>query len=411
MTRKRKKKEIVSPNTPDGAAQRIVSILDKIGNSGHRNIEVFRDWMELIWTTLDAMGRQYERLMTAESTAESPFVLEKEDPELAKLNAELLTKYHNNQVYLDRFGEAMHILFNIPSRFGYYDAIGMVYMLFGNPNPKAGQYFTPWNVAKLMGAIVGGDAHAEVMRRIEEAATKAAEADPKVYAAFLAAGLTGLLLKPGEESEEIVEWDQFRSDFFWNKLLPSVARFFDPIKIMDPCVGSGVMLLAAASEYPQWAVKLGLVQFYGMDIDPDCVKMCRINMRLYGLNSQYLKHSFAQDTDNHLKWALEASDQELAAYGLNSEFYRLARDAHQNGDQKEAEQRVAMVNAERPNMIAPQMSLFDTMGGVPPREEITVEGPEPPSKKANGARRRLSQKPDNRPRRAQVEERAELEVA
>ena len=51
-------------------------------------------------------------------------------------------------------------------------------------------------------------------------------------------------------------------------------------------VGSGRMLLAAAGCFPGWAVQLGLVQFYGMDIDPTCARMARVNAELYGLNGR-----------------------------------------------------------------------------------------------------------------------------
>ncbi len=47
--------------------------------------------------------------------------------------------------------------------------------------------------------------------------------------------------------------------------------------------------MAAASTLPQWMVQLGLVQFYGADIDMMCVKMARLNCMLYGMNGYGLK--------------------------------------------------------------------------------------------------------------------------
>jgi methylase of polypeptide subunit release factors len=52
----------------------------------------------------------------------------------------------------------------------------------------------------------------------------------------------------------------------------------EPFTVADVCCGSGVMLLAAAKQFPRWSIDSGLVQFYGVDIDPLCVEMCRLNM-------------------------------------------------------------------------------------------------------------------------------------
>jgi type I restriction-modification system DNA methylase subunit len=49
------------------------------------------------------------------------------------------------------------------------------------------------------------------------------------------------------------------------------------------------MLLSAAATFPRWAIDMGLVQFYGIDIDPTCVQMCKINLMLHGMNSYFVK--------------------------------------------------------------------------------------------------------------------------
>jgi methylase of polypeptide subunit release factors len=53
--------------------------------------------------------------------------------------------------------------------------------------------------------------------------------------------------------------------------------------VCDPCVGSGSLLLAHAACHPLWLAQIGYVQYSGMDIDPLCVEMCRLNLRLYGV--------------------------------------------------------------------------------------------------------------------------------
>lgn len=103
----------------------------------------------------------------------------------------------------------------------YDDALGELYMLVGYPNRDAGQFFTPYPLARLM---------AETQM-------------PKDRAAAL----------------EIAN------------------REGGKLHVNDPACGSGVMLCAA------WEVARergydDLVAFYGQDIDPYCVAMARINL-------------------------------------------------------------------------------------------------------------------------------------
>ena len=48
-------------------------------------------------------------------------------------------------------------------------------------------------------------------------------------------------------------------------------------------------------------VQLGLVQFFGADIDPMCVQMARINIVLYGLNGTGLRYVQALAQASHPK--------------------------------------------------------------------------------------------------------------
>ncbi|MBW8017924.1 MAG: N-6 DNA methylase [Planctomycetes bacterium] len=54
------------------------------------------------------------------------------------------------------------------------------------------------------------------------------------------------------------------------------------VSIMEPCVGSGAMLLACKKIIIEEVGLSGLdhFEFFGQDIDPVCVKMCRIQMIL-----------------------------------------------------------------------------------------------------------------------------------
>jgi type I restriction-modification system DNA methylase subunit len=79
------------------------------------------------------------------------------------------------------------------------------------------------------------------------------------------------------------------------RVVSAAIPYYQPVTVCDPCVGSGVMLLASAATYEPWMVQMGLVQFYAQDIDMAMVRLVKINCALYGLNSYGcdLTHSFA----------------------------------------------------------------------------------------------------------------------
>jgi hypothetical protein len=150
----------------------------------------------------------------------------------------------------------------------YTDVLGETYMEFvqhGGSGPL-GQYFTPQHVTKLMAAITMSEVDALVKQRIREALEKSPEAQVM--------GLVSSVLPDPVEGGGTT----------WRYLLPLLAPYYQPVLVLDPCVGSGRMLLAAAEAAPRVYTDLGLIQFYGMDIDPTCVQMTRINTMLYGLN-------------------------------------------------------------------------------------------------------------------------------
>jgi methylase of polypeptide subunit release factors len=59
------------------------------------------------------------------------------------------------------------------------------------------------------------------------------------------------------------------------------------VSVCDPAVGSGVMLLAYAkivhAEFGRWGTSK--LRLYGTDIDQRCVHMCRIQLRMNGLDA------------------------------------------------------------------------------------------------------------------------------
>jgi hypothetical protein len=208
----------------------------------------------------------------------------------------------------DYFAPAFNALVE-STAYGYLDVLGVVYMQYGYPGE--GQIFTPWNVAEMMARMTIGDAE-DLHAHVKEAIAQSPEAE-----AALMAGLTI------EDPDEARAW-------FLKRVLPPALPHVAPIKVCDPCVGSGAMLLAAASVFPQWAVHRGLVQFYGQDIDPTCVAMAKVNLMLYGLNGE------------RVKYALAMSDAELEMvpepWGAMYAEAKTAQDDGDNGRVKEIEQ-------------------------------------------------------------------------
>jgi hypothetical protein len=228
-------------------------------------------------------------------------------PETQELWKQLNSRFPKHW-YFEQFSEAFGILVAASSE-EYQDILGEVYQTFANPNPGAGQFFTPWNIAKCMAEMSMLDIEKELHERVKTAIHN----NPLAQAQLIA----GVLIDSPEEAAK----------YFYNTILPTVAAEVDPITVCDPCCGSGVMLLAAASQIPRWALDWGLVQFYGADIDWTCVMMAQINCMLYGLNGY------------HLKCALDMSPAELAVLPEpQASAYAEAQQAQAEGDTEKVQQ-------------------------------------------------------------------------
>ena len=90
----------------------------------------------------------------------------------------------------------------------------------------------------------------------------------------------GQYFTPGHLAEMMARMQFNRADF------KRTVQEKGEVTVCDPAVGSGVMLLAFAkvvhSELGRWGISK--LRLYGTDIDQRCVHMCRIQIRMNGLD-------------------------------------------------------------------------------------------------------------------------------
>ena len=134
------------------------------------------------------------------------------------------------------------------------DALGTPYCMLKS-SKALGQFFTPWSVSRAT-AMMMADVEGDLLHRVREAMEKA-----------------GHPLPPG----------RLRAEDAFAQYVGTFAPYFEPFRMLEPCMGAGSMLLAFASQVPPWALAVGAVQITGIDLDPRAVQMARINCLLFGV--------------------------------------------------------------------------------------------------------------------------------
>lgn len=206
-------------------------------------VELFRGFVTACHLALDDLPAHLHYALTRESIA-APDSRERWDQAMGRFTPATIEAFaHGFAVWL----EACHFL---PPEQSYDtdggpDIIGSVYMdlLSGRSNKwnYTAQYFTPWHVAYAMAQMSGaGDLEAQF-----HAAVKPHLADDPALLALTLAAMIG-----GPER------------YWWwlSRAWPRLQAKIEPVRICDPCVGSGILLLAHAACHPLWLAQIGYVQ-------------------------------------------------------------------------------------------------------------------------------------------------------
>lgn len=291
-----KKRNPLPPGLGQGSGYYTKEIVNRLEQayrySGHRPYQLFDDWTLLAEACLDALPEQFKAVARTGRFA-------KDTPETVELFNRIRARYEfpnhpaaHRKVW-EAFAEAFALLLESAEpglwgegSYGEFDCgymgpdvLGHVYMTYANSDPSwQAQYFTPYGPSLLMAKMCVLNGEREVYDRIKEACL---HPDNLLGQAVVLASLVIPENKGGEPN--------LHQDYFFNRVIPAALPYYKPILVQEPCIGSGIMVLAAASQYPEWAVKLNLVRFYGQDIDPICVRMAKINCQLYGLNGYVLR--------------------------------------------------------------------------------------------------------------------------
>jgi len=264
--------------------RQIIKCLEKVNaRSGYHAYQIFDDWSQLVEACLEALPAHLTALAQTGQLAE-------DTAETKQLFARIRSRYDQQSAaeIWSAFGQALAILLESaepglwgPGSYGNFDVgymgpdvIGHTYLLYASPNQARAQIFTPWNIALMMGQFLVPHGERQIHDRVKQACQ---HPDNILAQATLLAGLTV------DNPAEAREW-------FFNRVLPAAMLTYDPIRVGDPAgCGSGVLLLAVAACFPEWAVRLNCVAFEGSDIDPQCVRLAKINCMLYGLNGYTLR--------------------------------------------------------------------------------------------------------------------------
>lgn len=315
-------------------AREIGKLLERVVNWGWRRNDVFDDWLDSLDMVLQRLPQNVAGLVDNGRYPTDPQWMQTRWEQMAERYANLW-----EEVYTI-LAQCVGIALNTAGDFT--DAVGDVYMTFAYPNPNTGQYFTPYPVCQMMVQFMVADkdtAERMVHNRVRRALYQGEE-NPQAILGQMGV-LTGMALaKTPQEAH---------THYLQRVVAPALqSGNLEPITICDPCVGSGRMLLAMAAQFPIWAIQSGIVQLFGQDIDPLCVKMAKVNLRLHGATGLWIKCAIPLEGVDFGQYVPVDPQVEQAAVA-----------AHNDGDRDTLRN---LSHQMRNQARGQQMSMFDMLG-------------------------------------------------
>lgn len=253
------KKQSVIPFEQRDFPREIIKRLETVASiSGRRPGEIFSDWVFITEATLKALPDQVKAVGATSHFAEDA-------PDVADTFARVRTHYDPKSLGEDRAGRVWHNfaeafallleatapgLWGEPNSLAVAgisgpDVLGYIFQTWASsPSGKTwhGQVLTPWPVASMMAQMLNIGLERMVYDRVKEALC---HPDNVLGVAVLLASLVIPEDEPGAHR-----------DWFFNRMIPAAMSHFEPVRVSDPCCGSGIMLLAQASTWPAWAIHL-----------------------------------------------------------------------------------------------------------------------------------------------------------
>lgn len=184
------------------------------------------------------------------------------------------------RLLLDATEPGLWLLDDISNSIFGPDLLAAVYTQMAVRNPKfGGTYFTPWMLAKLNAKLVSDNLEGEVHKHIQQALARSDNPLGQMM-------LLGAFLLPPDKPEEFEE-------YFFTKVLPAAAPYYEPVTLHEPAVGSGIMMLAMFAQLPPWMAKIPLCVAACQDVSITCSLMTELSFDLFGLNGYGLRLNLA----------------------------------------------------------------------------------------------------------------------
>lgn len=239
--------------------------IERLGATGMDYRRIFSDFLDLTALCLDSLPYQWNG---AVEYARSGTPIRMPD-ELEARYARIMAPYEHHAWAMPLFVEMVMLALDVTTdqagELKYTDVFGDVYMRMIS-HGQNGEYYTPWNIAKAMAQMTMGFVETELRTRLLDAAKHSR------------------VVKLAEMTNaDITKWQTETLVALYARD-ENMQRAFQRINVLDPACGSGVMLLAAASCCPRWALDWCMIEFWGVDLSEMAVKMAQLNIRLYGLN-------------------------------------------------------------------------------------------------------------------------------